>query len=231
MMAVLVTVSCTIAGPVTYDGYRSTSLKVPLPKAYAVYQLLPGSMSPDGKFGMIFPKRDVLFDMFDKGTARLILVRLAPFSELVDIPLGYSTLTGNANCHYTISWTKDSQAFLMIQGTKWGADRVYLGELDEERRAKLTDLAEKVAAIVRPDFKKSGAPPYNDTFQYVFDYEDRFSKSDTGGWKFMKSGNVKIDCTCTTDPKGIEKNHWTVAWMGVWNRRKQQFEKTTLTRK
>ncbi len=93
MMAVLVTINYAIAGPKTYDDAEAPPLKAPLPKAYAVYQLLPGSMSPDGRFGMIFPKRNVLFDMFDKGTARLILVRLAPFRELVDIPLGHSTLT------------------------------------------------------------------------------------------------------------------------------------------
>jgi hypothetical protein len=117
----------------------------------------------------------------------------------------------------------------MVQGIKWGADRVYLGELVAEGKPRLTDLAAHVAKRLRPDFKESGLLPYNDTFDFVFDAEGRKQYDESRniaadqGWQFNDEGNVKIDCTCTNAPKpgDTKGKKWTVKWTGVWDRKKQ----------
>jgi hypothetical protein len=224
-IVLILSLACSVgycpAGSRDYGSNTQPEIALSLPEKFKDYQLLPGSLSPDRKFGIILPKRDVLFERFADGTARFVLATVSPFSEISDIPRGYSNLTGNA-C-YTIHWSRDSTAFLFEQGIKWGADRVYLGEISGQRRLTLTDLAAKVTELVKPEFKASGLRPYNDTVDFIFDAEDRFSTSDTGGWSFTPEGNVAVDCTCTTDPKFSGPGAWTIVWKGVWKRDEKRF--------
>jgi hypothetical protein len=134
------------------------------------------------------------------------------------MPKGVSALSFGGG-GYNFAWMPDSSAFLMTQDIKWGPDRVYLAELGNPAKPRLTDLAAVVADRVRPAFKASKMPAFNDHFDFIFvgDYE----KSSTGGWDFTPSGDVAIDCTCTNQPRSGEPNTWQVHWEGVWSRSKQ----------
>ena len=213
---------CTVSPPPS-EAHPTPSDALPSP--FTDFCILTGSESPNGQFGVIYPKRDKIFEASDRGADRLALVRLSPFRVLCDIPRGHSSLTvGHGS--YSFSWTPDSSAFLMVQGIRWGPDRVYLGELSTPTNPVLTDLAAHVAERLRPAFKASMMPRYNDNFDFIFDLEDR--DSTTGGWEFTNAGDVSIDCTCTNNPKPLDLSTWKIRWQGVWKRSERRLVQRSL---
>jgi len=227
---------CAIyAEPTPYDNGAVAALPEPLPKAFVDYQLLPLSRSPDSKYGLIYPKLSRLNDLWD--TKRLILVRLTPFKVLADIPMRYSHLAFKTKSDYCVSWTKDSSSFLMVEGIKWGADKVFLCEILPNKKIALTDLTIKIVHILRPYYLKSKAKPYSDKIEFIFVRDDRGVTNESGeligdkGWIFTSDGNIKVDCTCTSNPSPYSTDAWFAKYTAIWNREKKCFTGETFTGK
>jgi len=217
-----------VFGADTYDEGFEPKPPVPFPTEYKNYQILPGSFSPDNKYGLIYPKRSLLFEEARDGslslTGDLYLAALNPFQILSEIPLGNSTLSASSRGSYEVDWAKDSSAVLMIESIKWGPDKVFLVPLHNGKAGKITDLTAEVRKQVQSDYDKSHAPRYNEYFDFIFDsdYPDR--------WRVNERGQVEIQCTCTTDPKESETNAWTMKFEGLWDRAKGKFIRKKLQR-
>ena len=198
-----------------------------LPDAFAGYELLPGTTSPTGKFGLIYPSRDALPNI---PKPKLLLVALPTGDPIINIPLGNSRLI-EGNSDYYVTWNKASSAVLVVQGGKWGADKVYLARLGSERPG-ITDITGAIRQILQPCDLKSGARPFNSTLGFIFDKgtrvtwnKDNLVASDSG-WRFGPGHTVLIDCTCTTDPKEMDPNRWAVNFTGTWDMRANTFTST-----
>jgi len=108
----------------------------PFPEQFKDYQILPSSISPDKQYALIYQKRSVLYDLKEYS---LYLVHLNPFRILTAIPLRYSNLAGNAHGSYAVNWSKDSLAVVMVEGRKWGADKVFLTTIRNGNVGSITD--------------------------------------------------------------------------------------------
>ena len=193
----------------------------PFPEQFKDYQTLPDSISPDKKYALIYPKRSVLYDLKEYS---LYLVNLNPFRILTAIPLRYSNLAEDAHGSYAVNWSKDSLAVVMVEGIKWGADKVFLTTIRNGNVGSVTDLTEKITFEVDPDFTESKASRFNYCNDFLF-------KADNTEWNFLNNTQVQINCICTTDPVGeIEKDSWTVRFQGVWDISKGDFTSKTITR-
>ncbi len=206
-----------------YDDGVVPQPPTPFPTAFKDYQILPDSTSPDGKYALIYPRRDVLFSLKDYA---LYLVTLNPFQILVIIPQHRSTLTANAHGSYQVIWLKDSSAVLVIEGTKWGPDKVVLATLRKGHVYSLSDLTQRVVEAVTGDFKNSGAEPYNEFYDFIFYSEG----NDANAWRFLNSQQIAIDCILTTDPKDIVEHRWTVRFQGLWNISRETLRDIKITR-
>jgi hypothetical protein len=196
-----------LAAEKTYDDGFEPKPPSSFPSAYKNYQILPGTFSPDGKFALIYPKRSILYEL---DQPHLFAAQLKPFRVVTEIPLRYSNLARNAHGSYAVDWAKDSSAVVVVEGRKWGPDRVFLVPVNGTRNVKLVDLTAEVEKQVRPDFEQARAEHYNDMLEFIFDSDP----PDT--WR-ISNGNVVIECTCTTDPKGLEEHSWTVRFKGTWD--------------
>ena len=76
---------------------------------------------------------------------------------------------------------------------------------------------------VRPDSERGHAERYNNFLDFIFDDET----PDT--WQ-IRDGTVIIECTCTTDPKGLEEHSWTAGFKGIWDIAKDRFIQHKITR-
>jgi len=194
------------------------------PATYADYQILPGTISPDQQFAAIYPKRSRLYALDHYG---LFLVALKPFRVMAQLPLGNSNLAENTRCDFASSWAKDSSAFVMIAGYRWGPEKVSVVALKEGKITGQMELTKEVRRIIRSDFKASRARPYNDHYEFVF--TDHYSgiqvpkDEKSSGWDLDDAGHVRIECVCTTDPKGIDEKGWSVKFSGVWDIRTKCF--------
>jgi hypothetical protein len=197
--------SCKLAA--SDDSYRSgyePPLPEPFPAAYKDYQILPGTVSPNGKLTLIYPKRSVLRDLDDSG---LYLAQLKPFAIIIELPC--VNITWNHG-DYSSEWAKDGTALIFEELSKWGPDRVSLVPVQDGKAGKIVDLAAEVRNKMKPFFTKSHAARFNDDRDYIFDadHPDRWHPG---------NGKVEIDCTCTTDPKSLEPKGWTATFEGTWD--------------
>ena len=193
----------TLCAAQSYDDGFEPKPPVPFPSAYNEYQILPGSVSPSGQCATIYPRRSVLFSMSEE--PRLLLVRLAPFRVLCELPIeGVLAAAGHGS--YDVRWAKDGAAVLFVAGQKWGPGEVFLIAFRDGEPEPPVDLADKVRRLLEPEFKKSKAPPFNGYSDFVFD------SSGVDDWAFDEAGHVLIDCSCTSQPKGCDPLGSRLRW-------------------
>ena len=233
LFSVFLLIAGTSRASETYGSGYEPPPPVPFPTAFRDYQILPRSMSPDQKYAFIYPKRSRLYEL---PRIRLCLVTLRPFRVLSEVPIHGRSLAANAHGYYTVNWASDASASVFIVGAKWGPAQVWLGQLRDEKVAKLTNLTRAVQQQVLPDYKKSHAPRYNDYYDFIFEGGDQWTVSDDGlstlqrGWDLDSAGHVIIDTVCTTDPKEIEPHRWAVRFKGTWDVASGKFAQKALIR-
>jgi len=212
--------SRAIADPSTdYSNGVIPTPPCPFPEQFKDYQILPSSISPDGQYALIYPKRSVLYDLKEYS---LYLVSLNPFRILTIIPLRWSNLADSSHGWYQVKWSKDSSAVVMIEGAKWGADRVYLATIRNGNAGSLTDLTQQVTREVEDSFLQSKASRFNNFYEFWID-------GYSNGWQFLNNNQIQIRNECTNDPKNLEKNPWGVRFEGVWDISKGEFTSKKIT--
>ena len=204
---------------------------VTLPDVYKDYELLDGSLSPDGRMALLNPRREVYMGIFPEGKSfegHLYLVSVSPFKVLSAFP-GDFYLWKGGHGGYGFDWAKDGSAALVTQVSKWGVDKVFLVTAHDR---KIVDLTGKVRQQVQKDFQASKAVRYNEYFDFIF--YDEYQKVDA--WSFNEKGEVVDNCICLTDPKDMtdskdmDKHSWTVRFQGTWNIARASFTKAEWTR-
>ncbi len=218
-----------------YSSNHESLPPAPFPAAYKDYQILPGTVSPDQQYALIYPKRSRLYELPHYG---LSLVALKPFRVISELPLGDSNLAENARCYFESKWAKNSSTVVMIAGIRWGPGTVSVTALREGKVVKQTELTAEVRRLVQADFQKSHAKPYNDYYEFVFTpyYASKGElivvpkNPKQQGWDLDGAGCVQIDCVGTTDPKNIDPSSWTVHFTGVWDISASRFRQKKLVR-
>ena len=185
----------------------------PFPEQFKDYQILPSSISPDKQYALLYPKRSVLYDLKEYS---LYLVSLNPFRILTIVPLRWSNLAENTHGWYGVNWSKDSSAVVIIEGSKWGADKVYLVTVRSGIAGSITDLTQEVTSEVESDFLQSKASRFNDNFEFIFE-------GTSTGWDFLNNKQIQIRYKCTNDSKSLSKKSWNVRFEGVWDISKGEF--------
>lgn len=209
-----------------YDEGVEPHPPITFPAKFKDYQILPETLSPDRKYALIYPRRDVLYSLKDSA---LYLVALSPFQVLTTIPQQSSNFARNAHGSYQAMWQRDSTAVLVIEGIKWGPDKVFLATIRDESVDSVNDLTQQVVDAVIQDFRKSGAEPYNEFSNFIF-YS---TGNDSSDWRFLNSQQIAINCVLTTDPKDIVEHRWTIrfqAVLGISNNKLSNIKITRLSK-
>jgi len=211
--------SRAIADPNTdYSNGVIPTPPCPFPEQFKDYQILPSSISPDGQYALIYPKRSVLYELKEYS---LYLVSLNPFRILTIIPLRWSNLAENDHGWYQVNWSKNSTAVVMIEGAKWGADKVYLTTVRNGNAGSLTDLTQQVTREVEDSFLQSKASRFNEFYEFWIGGDS---------WEFLNNNQIQIRDECTNDPKRLSKKSWNVRFEGVWDISKGEFTSKKITR-
>ena len=196
--------------------------------------LLPRTTSPNGQYGLTFPKLKA-----EPGyppelalNPTLTLVALPGETPVANVPLGNSTLITGMN-DYCVAWNKGSTAVLIVEGMKWGADKVVLVNL-ASGQPQIADITSEIRGMLAPLLAKAGARPFNDSIHFIFDRENRVKYQGTqaisdSGWQFGPNGTVLVDCTCTSDPKQMDPNRFAVRCKGTWNIDAKRFSELCVT--
>jgi len=194
----------------TYDDGFEPKPPAPFPAEFKDYQILPGSISPDGACGLIYPKRSVVLDLDKPG---LYLAQLKPFLILKEIPLTHDLESG-AHGSYDVDWAKDSSLFLVTEGSKWGPDSVFLVTMNHGKVGSITNLITEIRKKLQSAYNKVKAKVerYNDYYDYIFDSDN------VEGWNIVNHNRqIDIWCICTTNPKPPRAGAWEADFAGLWD--------------
>lgn len=190
------------------------------PKALEDYQELPGSRSPDGRYGFIYPRRNVVETISDP---KLYLSRLRPFQILANVPVKYGNLCENTGSSYFVKWAPDSSDAVFYVGGKKGPFHIFAVSVKDHQHASLVDLEVPIRKLVQSSYDHSNAPRFNDYFDFIFIDEDYIRDSNNkpvevdASWTPNDRRQVLVKCICTNDPKRLEKILWEVVFEGVWD--------------
>jgi len=164
-----------------------------LPEKYANdYLVAGGTISPDKKFAVIYPTRDN--EEFPAG--KNFIVSLQPFAILGELETKSPYFRGESHGGLSAEWSGDSLVALVTLEGKWGPSEIFLLEFKAGKLSRSTELLAKARGLLRPDYRKAKAQPYNDVYEFVFELED------DPGCKLEGTDRVLLNVVGNTDPKG-----------------------------
>jgi hypothetical protein len=202
-----------LQGPGVRPGY---------PDAFTLaYIVAPESISPNGKFGIIF---DYNLSAVSDTDARNYLIAIKPVRILGMLNCD-PYFAGKNHGDLTVTWAPDNRAVLVTIGSKWGPGAVELVQLSDDRIENETPMLDRVYALLRSDYQKCGAERFNDYLAYLIDDDEDDS------WTFDHQGQLHVDCTAVTNPKrDPNEKSWSAKFHGIWNVKEGRFVQQRVTR-
>jgi hypothetical protein len=198
-------------GPDVQPGY---------PDAFSTDYVLPkDTVSPDGKYGLIFPDRE-----FNDNPGRDFVVAFDPPQILTLLQTDQPEFEGRNHGGYAVEWSDDSSVALVTLDGKWGPSDFILLELQNGKVTRTTNLGTKIRQLLEPDYKKAKAEPYNDYYHFIFEDQDPVVPFCT----LEKSALVRIDAFATSDPKSNQT--WRARLRAVWDIRTARVTQQQVTR-
>ena len=200
-------------GPAVRPGYPDAF--------YTNYTLPKDTVSPNGKYGVIFPDREL-----SDNPGRDFVVALDPPQILALLETDSPEFEGKSNGGYSVEWSLDNSVALVTLESKWGPGDFFLVELQNAKVSRTTNLAPKIRQLLEPDYQKVKAEPFSDGSHFIFEYQD----PQTSFCTLEKSALVRIDAYATNDPKGVETHRWRARLRAVWDIRNEKFTEQQVTR-
>lgn len=205
-----------------------------LPKEYSGKYLIASDTSPDKKFALIYPKVEVCFDEGKdvlKNDCKDYLVALQPFQILGALETKWPHFQNKNHGGISAVWSKDSSVVLVTLDSKWGPGDIFLYELRDGRLNRSTNLLGKVRALLKPDFRRSQAEPYNDSYDFIFRQITHVGSKEIPLCQIEDAARIRITATATTDPKNIPgERAWEGRFEGVWDIPQGKFTSQKITR-
>jgi len=173
------------------------------------YLIAASTISPDKKFGVIYPKEDSTEE-------KDYLVRLEPFSVLgaLDTPEPYHENQSHGGI--SAKWSEDTAAALVTLDGKWGPRDVLLLELRDGKLKPTTSLLSKVAELLRPNLRKYS----KDKPLIYIEGGFLFTACEVS---FRDTKSVNISAEATTNPKFPDTSTWDGEAEVIWNIREAKF--------
>jgi hypothetical protein len=217
----IVSVLLGASGLLAEEDYQKDSAEG-LPPEYAKnYLIARNTVSPDQKFGVIYPT----LEFSESKEAKDLFVALNPFKVLAPLPTKYPYFQNQNHGGIGADWDGDGNAALITLDGKWGPRDVFLVELANDKVKRVTNLLEKTRELLRPKFQAAKPKPdrYNGLFEFIFDEEEG------GACNFEPDGIVRVYTKASNDPKGISKRPWRVLVDAKWDMAKAKFVSQKIT--
>jgi hypothetical protein len=156
-------------GPDVRPGY---------PDLFHLHFVLPkDTLSPNGKYGVIFPDR-TLGEM-ENDSLHNYVVSFDPSQILTELDTASPEFEGKSHGGYEVEWSGDSSVALITLEAKWGPGEFFLIELQEGKVSRTTNLDKKIRQLIEPEYRKAHAASSDDSSDFIYEYQDsetRFCK-------------------------------------------------------
>lgn len=199
-------------GPDVHPGY---------PDVFRVGYELPKSMvSPDGKFGVIFPS----LRRFDDSPDANFLVAVQAHEILGIIEDGNPYFRGKNHGGLTVHWAPDSSVVLVVNEGKWSPESMVLIELRDGKMVRQTELVRSFEKMFASDIAKAEQVPVKNAGIGAM---NEVSVS----WEQGRTLKLHLSCTGETNPKDFEdQSKWVGKLDAVWDIQQKKWTAQHVTR-
>jgi hypothetical protein len=184
-----------------------------IPKGYEVGER---SVSPDGRFAILYPVRDE-----DNAAATLemnVLVRLKPYAALAEI--GDEPRWQGMRGSPAAKWNGNSIVAIWA-AQKWGIGDLAVYEIENDKIKRVEKAWPEVEKYFDRDFKERFLKKYpkeSDSYTFVSDRGDEEVIS-------FKGRKLVLNIFADNKPNLAAGPHWTATLKGTWDIDKAKFEK------
>jgi hypothetical protein len=201
-------------GPDVRPGY---------PDQFHLHFVFPkNTLSPNGKYGVIFPDRTL--GETENDSLHNFVVLLEPSQILTELATESPEFEGKSHGGYEVEWTADSSVMLITLEAKWGPGEFFLVELQDGKVSRTTNLDQKIRQLIKPEYLKTHAKADNQSYDFIYEYQE----SEAGFCKLESPTRVKVDAYFTDDPKG--DNPWRARLRATWDIPGAKFAQQRVTR-
>jgi hypothetical protein len=197
-------------GPNVHPGY---------PDAFHVgYVLLPSALSPNKRYGIIYPKR-----FFEDNPGADFVVDVPGSRALALLETEESYFVGRNHGSIDVKWAPDSSAVLVENGGKWMPRNLLLIEMKDGAVMRQTDLLDPLLRVFAPTIAKAERSRASEASP------DELNITSVK-WKNGRGAQLEFKCEAGTNPKGFaERSHWAGKALAVWDVAQRKFVQQKVT--
>jgi hypothetical protein len=187
-----------------------------IPKGYEVGQ---ESVSPDGRFAILYPVRD---EDGAQNPPPNLLVRLKPYAVLTKVGEEEGRPQG-ARREPLAKWNGNSLVAIWI-AAKWGSSDLWIYELENDTVKRVHPVFQKARKYFDRDFHERFLKEYpkeSDNFIFVSDENEERGVQEIE----FKGRKVLLNLFADNKPNLAAGPHWTASLHAVWNLDRAKFEK------
>jgi hypothetical protein len=186
-----------------------------IPKGYEIGQK---SVSPDGRFAILYPVRN---DEGDENPPPNLLVRLKPYAVLAK--LGEEGRWQGARGEPLVKWNGNSTVAISLAG-KWGSSDLWIYEIENDKVKRMHPVFQEARKCFDRDFQQrflKRYPKESDHFIFVSD-----GNEERGVQEIEFTGRkVLLNLFADNKPNLAGGPHWTASLHAVWDLDQGKFDK------
>jgi hypothetical protein len=184
-----------------------------VPKEYEVGE---DTISPDGRFAILYEVRDEDSNV-DPGLPNL-LVRLKPYAELQEIENNQGVTWKDGRGALEAKWNGNSTVAIW-HAMKWGHEDLALYEIENDEVKRVQKIWPEIVKYFDRDFRERFLKKYPKESGYIF-----VSDSSAKELEF-KDHKLLLDIFADNKPNLAAGPHWTAELKAVWDLKQAKFEK------
>ncbi len=182
------------------------------------YELDPETVSPDGRFGVLFPKAGLNAD-----SPPNLLVQLEPYNVLASIEPG---VPRGATTDLVARWNGPSMVAI-YHFRSWGLTSLRVFELADNRVTRTHDILGAATEILRKDIRERLTKKYPDeeeTFVFVSSEGEENPKPEFD----FRGRKVVVNLFADNKPNLAPGPHWSALLNATWDLDRGEFTRTRL---
>lgn len=184
------------------------------------YELVERTLSPDGRFGMLFPRRHDTDETYPPN----LLVRLRPYKVLAEISPG---LPDGATTDLGVTWS-GNQTVAIHHFRRWGLVNLWVYDLADERVIRRQDVMGPAREIFLRDLRKRLLARFPDEPETVILVSDEGEEEPATEYAF-EGRRLRLNLRADNKPNLAGGPHWSATLKATWDLDHERFRDVKLT--
>lgn len=182
------------------------------------YELGNDTLSPDGRYGLLYPTEEVEGDYPPN-----LLVQLQPYRQLAEIRPG---VPQGRTLEVFAEWS-GSSVVAIYQFKKWGLVGLWVYDLEDGQVARIHPIMDEARKIFAQDIRNRLLKKYPNESETIIFVSPEGEENPAPEFQ-IKGRKVILELFADNKPNLAAGPNWTATLKAVWNLDKGGFEKTKL---